>query len=100
MINFEDKERNKIFNGNLLKIIVTILISIMLTYVIINFIPFSDMLDDFKVTFKTSNLEQITKYFSFTIAIIVIPIYTILSFVIYAIVKFICEKISSRRNEE
>lgn len=93
MINFENEEKKKIFNVNVLLILLAIVISVIFTYIMINFIPFSDMLDNFKVSFKTNTMDKIVKYYSFTLAIIIIPIYTVLYFGIHALVKFIYEKI-------
>lgn len=102
MINFEDKEKKKIFTPEVIQTILTIVIAIMFTYIIINFIPFSDMLDEFKVNFKKNNTEQIIKYYSFTLAIIVISIYTVLSFIMKFVVKFVYNRIkeTKEKNEQ
>ena len=97
MINFEDKEKKKIFTQNLIQTIITIVVAIMFTYIIINFIPFSDMLDEFKVNFKKNNIEQIIKYYSFAIAIIVISIYTVLTFLMKFVVKFVYNIIKEKK---
>ena len=97
MINFEDKEKKKIFTQNLIQTIITIVVAIMFTYIIINFIPFSDMLDEFKVNFKKNNIEQIIKYYSFAIAIIVISIYTVVTFLMEFVVKFVYNIIKEKK---
>ena len=100
MINFENEEGKKIFNIRVLQILLAIVISVILTYAIINFIPFSDMLDSFKVSFKTCTIDKIVKYYSFTLAIIVIPIYTVLYFGVHEIIKLIYEKVILKNKED
>lgn len=99
MINFENEEKKKIFNVDVLQILLSIVISVILTYIIINFIPFSDMLDSFKISFKTDTIDKIVKYYSFTLTIIIIPIYTVLYFVMHALIKFIYKKIKLKQEE-
>lgn len=99
MINFENEEKKKIFNVNVLQILIAIVISVILTYAIINFIPFSDMLDSFKVSFKAETIDKIVKYYSFTLTIIIIPIYTVLYFGVHAIIKLIYEKIILKKEQ-
>ena len=89
MINYEDENRKKIEKDDIIKIIISIVISLILTYIILNFIPFSNMLDSFKISFKTTALSKVVKYFVFTTSIITIAIYTILTYVILKIVEFI-----------
>ena len=45
---------DKFLDNKKIKMTVAVVLSIVITYVIINFIPFAGMLDEFKVSFKTS----------------------------------------------
>ena len=72
---------DKFLDNKKIKMAVAVVLSIVITYVIINFIPFDGMLDEFKVSFKTSTMEDIVKYYSLTIATIVLAIYIALYFV-------------------
>jgi len=100
MINFEDEGKKKVFNNVVIQIIISILLAILFTYIIINFLPFSDMLDEFKISFKTNTMEKIVKYYSFTLAIIIIPIYSVLYFGTYRLVNFAYKKIKEDREVE
>lgn len=93
MINFESEEKKKIFTPNVIRVLIAIVISVIFTYIIINFIPFSDMLDSFKISFKTDTMDKIVKYYSFTLAIIIISIYTVLYFILNTVIKLIYEKV-------
>ena len=84
---------DKFLDNKKIKMTVAVVLSIVITYVIINFIPFSGMLDEFKISFKTSTMEDIVKYYSLTIVTIVIPIYIALYFVIMYVIDFISKKL-------
>lgn len=85
---------DKFLNNKKLQMTFAVVFSLVITYVIINFIPFSGMLDEFKISFKTSTMEDIVKYFSLTIVTIVLPIYIALYFIIMYVIDFISKKLS------
>lgn len=84
---------DKFLDNKKIKMTVAVVLSIVITYVIINFIPFLGMLDEFKISFKTSTMEDIVKYYSLTIATIVLTIYIALYFAITYVINLICKKI-------
>ena len=84
---------DKFLDNKKIKMTVAVVLSIVITYVIINFIPFAGMLDEFKVSFKTSTMEDIVKYYSLTITTIVLAIYIALYFVIMYVIDFISKKL-------
>lgn len=101
MINYEDEEvKSNFLSKDLLKVIVAIVLALIFTITVINFIQFSDMLDSFKLSFKTETMDKIVKYYSLTLAMIIIPIYTVFYFGIHVLIKFICKKINLKKEEE
>ena len=84
---------NKFLESKKLQMIAAVVISVVITYIIINFIPFSGMLDEFKISFKTSTMEDIVKYYSLTITTTVLAIYIALYFVIMYVIDFISKKL-------
>lgn len=84
---------DKFLDNKKIKMTVAVVLSIVITYVIINFIPFLGMLDEFKISFKTSTMEDIVKYYSLTITTTVLAIYIALYFVIMYVIDFISKKL-------
>jgi hypothetical protein len=85
----DDKKDNK--TGKILICVISIVLSLVFTYIIMNFVDFNDMLDSFKISFKTLTLQKIVKYFSFTIGIIYIALYSVLYFAFYKVADYIYE---------
>lgn len=92
MINYEDENKRKLEKDDIRKIIISIVVSLIVTYVILSFIPFADMLDGFKVTFKTTASSKVVRNFVFTTSIIAIAIYTLLTYFIHKFVNYISIK--------
>lgn len=84
---------NKFLNSKVLQITVATIIAVAITFVIINFLPFAGILDEFKISFKTSTMENIVKYYSLTLAVIILPIYIALYLGIVNVINLICKKI-------
>ena len=93
MIKVEDYDKSeRVFDKSRIIICaISIIVSLIVTYIVMNFVDFNGMLDDIKLKFMKENMATIAKYFSFVVGIMFIGLYSVLHFAFSKVVNYIYE---------
>ena len=98
MIKFEDEEKKvQIDRSKVIITVISIVLTLIFTYFLAGLISYNDMLDSFKVTFKTNTLDKIMQFYALAVGAIYIAIYSVL-FIVFN--KIVSKIYNSRKNEE